>query len=64
MNLALLWPQIDRMETQSHLEMLDEKPKNKWIKNIWVDTNGFRWNELDVEVLLQSKEIMDAVKIR
>ncbi|EPP7233422.1 chemotaxis protein CheW [Shigella flexneri] len=64
LNLALLWPQIDRMETQSHLEVIEEKSKNKWIKNIWVDKNGSRWNELDVEELLKSKEIMDAVKIR
>lgn len=64
LNLALLWPQIDRMENQSHLEITEENPKNKWIKNIWTDNNGHRWNELDVVELLKSKEIMDAVKIR
>ena len=63
-NLALLWPQIDKMENHSSLQMLEESPKNKWIKNIWTDKQNNKWNELDVEELLKSKEIMDAVKIR
>ena len=49
----------------SHAILLNKKYNlNLALKNIWVDKNGSRWNELDVEELLKSKEIMDAVKIR
>lgn len=64
LNLALLWPHIERMTNDKKLKVVESESKNKWVKQVWQDEKGSRWNELDIEGLITSKEVMDAFRLK
>lgn len=71
-NIALLWPKIEKMtESHSLLELSEEDiksfknlKKDRLAKRIFKSSDGELWNEIDIEKLLSSKEIIDALNIR
>lgn len=64
LNLALLWPHIERMANDTSLNIVESESKPKWVKQVWQDEKGSRWNELDIEGLITSKEVMDAFRLK
>lgn len=68
-NIALLWPKIEKMTESNSLLEVNEKDipnfkKARLSKRVFKSNDGLLWNEIDIDKLLSSKEIIDALNIR